>query len=82
MLRYSTGNLTEMFKSATIALVYKSGDQQAAANYRQNSLLSIVSKIFEKVIFKQLKSFLKEDSFLPSVQFAYRSDQSTVDALV
>ena len=40
------------------------------------------SKIVEKVMVKQLKSFLSENSLLRSVQFAQRSHHSTKDALV
>ena len=48
-----------MFKSVTIAPVYKSGDQQTAANYRPISLLPIVSKIFEKSNCQAVKIILK-----------------------
>ena len=78
----STCDVPERFKSPTMAPLYKLGDQQAAMKYCPKSLLPIVSKIVEKVIVKQLKSFLSENSLLRSVQFAQRYHHSTEDALV
>ena len=77
-----TGHLPKQFKKATIAPVFKSGDKHVAANYRPISLLPILSKVLEKVIASQLKSYLKEHSLLPAEQFAYRDRHSTEDALV
>ena len=45
-------------------------------------MLPILSKVLEKVIASQLKSYLKEHSLLPAEQFAYRDRHSTEDALV
>ena len=77
-----TGHLPKQFKKATIAPVFKSGDKHVAANYRPISLLPILSKVLEKVIASQLKSYLKEHNLLPAEQFAYRDRHSTEDALV
>ena len=45
-------------------------------------MLPILSKVLEKVIASQLKSYLKEHNLLPAEQFAYRDRHSTEDALV
>ena len=79
---FETGHLPKQFKKATIAPVFKSGDKHVAANYRPISLLPILSKVLEKIIASQLKSFLKEHSLLPAEQFTYRDRHSTEDALV
>ena len=77
-----TGHLPKQLKKATVAPVFKSGDKHVAANYRPISLLPILSKVLEKVIASQLKSYLKEHSLLPAEQFAYRDRHSAEDALV
>ena len=77
-----TGHLPKQFKKATIAPVFKSGDKHVAANYRPIFLLPIPSKVLEKVIASQLKSYLKEHSLLPVEQFAFRDRHVTEDALV
>ena len=51
------------------------------ANIDQFSLLPIVSKLLEKIVSTQLKAFLASNSRFPEIQFAYRANHSTEDAL-
>ena len=53
-----------------------------ATQYRPISLLPLVSKLLEKVVARQLRSYLEEFSIIPKEQFAYRQHHSTEDALV
>ena len=41
------------------------------------SLLPLVSKLLEKVVARQLRSYLEEFSIIPKEQFAYRQHHST-----
>ncbi len=50
-------------------------------NYRPISLLSIVSKILEKVVAGQLKQFLEYSNLLSSSQHGFRPRLSTETAL-
>ena len=77
----AAGELPRAFKQADIVPVYKSGDRETASNYRPISLLPIVSKLLEKIVSTQLKAFLASNSLLPEIQFAYRANHSTEDAL-
>ena len=79
----AAGELPQAFKQADITPVhvYKSGDRETASNYRPISLLPIVSKRLEKIVSTQLKAFLASNSLLPEIQFAYRANHSTEDAL-
>ena len=77
----SAGELPQAFKQADITPVYKSGDRETASNYRPISLLPMVSKLLEKIVSTQLKAFLASNNLLPEIQFAYRANHSTEDAL-
>jgi hypothetical protein len=54
-----TGIFPEMVKIAKIRPLFKKGDRQDMQNYRPISILTSFTKIFEKLIFKRLLSFLK-----------------------
>ena len=49
-----TGIFPEKLKVAKVIPLYKKGDNHLFDNYRPISLLSTVSKIFEKTVFAQV----------------------------
>ena len=59
----------------------KGGDSTNAGNYRPISVLPIVSKIFEKVIYKQLYTYFEQNNILYEHQYGIRKHMSTVQAL-
>jgi len=48
--------------------LFKKNDRRLPSNYRPISLLSTVSKMFERVIFKHLHSFVVNNSLLYKYQ--------------
>ena len=52
------------------------------ANYRPISLLSNISKIFERIMYTRLQDFLKTSEMLYKVQFGFRKTYSTNHALL
>ena len=72
----------DILKLATVVPIYKSGDKRDPSNYRPISLLPLMSKIFERFIFKQLMSFFSEHSILTPLQFGFRRGCSTADAVM
>ena len=60
-------------KKADIIPVHKKGDKQIIKNYRPESLLSICSKIFEKLIFNSLFKYLEDNKLLNCNQWNFRS---------
>ncbi len=52
-------------------------DETFFTNYRPISLLPAISKIFEKVIFKQLYLFYQEKKLLYKAQYGFRTEHST-----
>ena len=79
-LSLTSGTLPTDWKSATVTPIYKErGNRQVATNYRPISLLSVLSKCLEKLVFKRLYSHL--DQFLPIHQSGFRQRDSTADQL-
>jgi hypothetical protein len=52
-----------------------------ATSYRPISLLSIVSKLFERIIASRLNSIRDSKSSIPEAQFGFRKQHSTVAQL-
>ena len=66
----------DSFKKAVIIMVQKPGKpEEELSSYRPISLLSAISKLFEKLILKRLKSHID----LPTHQFGFRERHATVD---
>lgn len=50
-------------------------------SYRPISLLSVISKIFEKIIQSRLNEIIAEKNLLPSIQFGFRAKHSTIEQI-
>ncbi|KHN76932.1 putative RNA-directed DNA polymerase from transposon X-element [Toxocara canis] len=74
------GEFIEEWKEAKIRAIFKNtGSEQEPANYRPISLLSCVSKLFERCIHPQIYQAL--EPFLPNCQRAFRKRHSITTAL-
>ena len=72
----------KLWKRANVLPIFKKGDKNTLSNYRPISLLSSMSKIFEKIIFKYLYNHFK-DNFLISIwQSGFQPSLSTVTQLI
>ena len=78
----TSGIFPDHLKVARVVPVFKGGVKSEMSNYRPISILSIYSKIFEKVIYKQVYSYLDTFSVLSPDQFGFRSGKSTAQALL
>uniref|UniRef100_A0AAZ1XEQ0 Reverse transcriptase domain-containing protein n=1 Tax=Oreochromis aureus TaxID=47969 RepID=A0AAZ1XEQ0_OREAU len=80
----TTGVFPECFKSAVVVPILKKPglDVDMVANYRPISHLSFLSKVFEKVVFKQLTEHLSTSNLFEPFQSAFRPNHSTETALV
>ena len=72
----------DAWKIARVTPVFKSGDRSDLNNFRPISILSVLSKIAEKVVCIQLTSYLSNNHILAPSQYAYRACHSTEDALL
>ena len=76
------GIIPSRLKTAAIVPVYKGGGPSSPSNYRPISLTPILMKIFERVVRKQVITFMtKRDKFNPS-QHGFREGRSCLSALL
>ena len=77
----SEGVFPECLKRANVFPLHKNGSKMKIDNYRSLSILPVLSKLLEKVVFARLECFfLKFKIFYPK-QFGFRSKYSTNHAL-
>ena len=57
-----TGIFPDSLKIARVVPLFKKGDQHILHNYRPISLLPVVSKVFEKVVFNQLYKYVTDNN--------------------
>jgi hypothetical protein len=76
-----TGVFPNIYKQTIIAPIHKSGDPREVSNYRPISLVSNISKIYEKIIKKQLDEFIEQHGLIHKNQFGFRRGMATEDAI-
>ena len=78
----SSFTFPDAWKVAIATPIHKSGDPSNPGNFRPISILSVLSKILEKVVCSQLSSYLITNHIISPSQYAYRPSHSTEDALL
>ena len=72
----------DYWKFSSVVLVFKNfGERSAAKNYRPVSFLSVVSKVFGKLVNDRVVNHLEKCGLFPDSQYGFRSSRSTVDLL-
>ena len=69
-------------KFSLINSKYKKDSGDNPTNYHPISLLSVFSKLIEKIMYRRLYSFLDSCSILHPLQFGFREKHSTLHALI
>ena len=70
------------WKVSSVVLVFKNvGERSTAKNYHPVSLLSVVSKVFEKLVSNRVVDHLEKCGLFSNSQYGFRSFQSTADLL-
>ena len=69
-------------KIARVAAIFKSGKRCDSNNYRPISVLSIFSRVLEKIVHDQLHEFLKANGILTNNQYAFRKLYSTTMSMI
>ena len=68
-------------KIAKVVPIYKSGDIVRFTNYRLVSILPVLSKVLERLVYNRLLKFINEYQILYLYQFGFRQKHSTFMAL-
>ena len=71
------GQFPNKLKLAKVTPVYKKDNVHQFDNYRPVSVLSSVSKVFEKVIFNQIYKYFHDNNLFHGSQYGFRSNHST-----
>ena len=77
-----TGIFPDQWKEANVTPVHKKNDKQLIANYRPISLLPILAKVFERIIFKNLYNYLNSNNLITNNQSGFRPGDSVVNQLL
>lgn len=70
------------WKIARVIPLFKKGERSLPENYRPISILPVISKIMEKIIFNQLYEYLMQNNLISKHQFGFRRLHSTMSALL
>ena len=76
------GTFPSLFKVAQICPIYKKSDKSKCVNYRPISLLSNLSKIFERIMYNRIETYLEKSDILYDHQFGFRKSFSTEHAIM
>ena len=77
-----TSKYPEKLKLGKVIPIHKKGSKQDPSNYRPISLLSMINKIVEKVLYKRLYHYFETHQVLHKYQFGFRKKYSTTSALI
>ena len=72
-----TGIFPKQLKTAKVIPLFKKGEETSIENYRPISLLSSISKVFERVLFNQLCQYLDVNNLLFDSQYGFRKQHFT-----
>ena len=75
------GEFPDILKIGKISPIFKKGNPQMLDNYRPVSIIPIFAKIFEKIIYIRLYSFLTAMNVVYDKQFGFRKNHSTTHAI-
>ena len=78
----SDGIFPSVWKQANVCPVFKKGSKSDKSNYRPISLLSNMSKILEKIVYKRLYEYLTDNDLLTKQNSGFKKNDSTINQLL
>ena len=72
----------KIWKNARVVACHKKKSRTKVENYRPISLLSVVGKIYEKVLASSITDHLEKNRLLSLKQFGFRKERATSDILL
>ena len=79
---FEEGVFPHQLKVARVVPIFKEGSKTDVGNYRPISLLSSISKIYEKIMHCRLMEFLNFNGVLHEMQYGFRQGRSCEHALL
>ncbi len=78
---FPLGVFPDIFKTAKIKPLFKKGNKNDIQNCRPISLLSVFSKILERLFYLQMETFLRKSKAFSDSQYGFRKSKSTETAI-
>ena len=79
---FQRGVFPDILKIARLTPIHKGGNKNQLINFRPLSILPIMSKIFERLMYTRLDSFITKFHILSDHQFGFRKDYNTETAII
>ena len=70
------------WKNSRVSPIFQDGDKTEKSTYRPISVLPVVSRLFEKLVFNQLYLYLNDNCLINSSQSGFRKFHSTITCLL
>ena len=80
-LFFSHGLFPDQWKTARVIPIHKRDSKSDPSKYRPISLLSVISKVMESSVHKQLQKYLLHHDLISNKQYGFRPNHSTADLL-
>ena len=80
-LCFETGVCPEIFKTAEVVPVFKSGNKTNCSNYRPIALISNLAKVFETILYERLTDFTNQHNIINRRQFGISKNLGCKDAI-
>ncbi|CAB4019988.1 Hypothetical predicted protein [Paramuricea clavata] len=76
------GTFPNEWKCSKVIPLFKKGERRDLNNYRPISIIPVVAKVFERIIYDQVYAYLMDNNLLSNCQSGFRTLHSTVTALL
>ena len=76
------GIFRDSLKIAKVTPIFKSGDKGNVINYRPISILSVFSKVLERIVYSRVYNHLDSKGLLHERQFGFQRNNSTEHAIL
>lgn len=74
---FSSGTFPKLLKQSVVKPIHKKGLKTNIENYRPITLISVISKLFEAVMYKRLTIFFTKNNLIKKEQFGFQKGKST-----
>ena len=81
-LSITQGVFPDELRIACVTSIYKGGNSMMLNNYRPVSVLSLLSKIFERILYNRLIEFINKHDILYKYQFGFGGRMGTNTAMI
>ena len=78
---FENGIFPSRMKIAKVIPIHKKGNHLDVNNYRPISLLPVLSKSLERIMFNRLTSYITRFNLVTTIQFGFQKGKSTTDAI-